>query len=286
MRVSFSWFGVRRSLSSDQCRQAAEQFGAEKAFISAGKKLVDTSHPSVRAVNQLRREIGEYWKGVSLPFPEPGIRLIRQQEIDSISGQMQTFRSRLRDAVGDLEANYYEIKQLARQRLGTLYSDGDYPASFSSEFEVAWEFPNVEPPDYLRRLQPEIFEQECSRIRSRFDEAVQLAEQAFVDELSGLVSHLGERLSGSDDGKPKIFRDTAIENLNEFFSRFQRLNIHSNAQLDALVNQAQSLMSGVRPQQLRDSGPLRQQVATQLASVQSVLDGLMVDRPRRRILRG
>ena len=107
-----------------------------------------------------------------------------------------------------------------------------------------------------------------------------------MEELGGLVSHLGERLSGADDGKPKIFRDSAIENLHEFFARFGRLNIHSSEELEGLVTRAQSLLSGVAPQQLRDSSGLRQQVASQLSSVQSVLDGLMVDRPRRRILRG
>jgi hypothetical protein len=39
------------------------------------------------------------------------------------------------------------------------------------------------------------------------------------------------------------------------------------------------------PQQLRDDMPLRQRVATQLSAVESVLDGLLVDRPRRNILR-
>lgn len=286
MRVSFSWFGVRRSLSSDQCQQAAAQFGAEKTFISAGKKLIDTSHPAMRALSQLRREISDHWKDSSLPFPEPGIRLIRQSDIESLSSHMERYRRRLIDAVQDLEDNYAEIKQLARERLGRLYCEADYPASFIGLFDVAWEFPNVEPPDYLRRLQPELYEQECHRMRSRFEEAVQLAEQAFMDELAGLVSHLGERLSGADDGKPKIFRDSAIENLQEFFERFQRLNIHSSEELESLVGRAQGLLSGVQPQQLRDSSQLRQQVASQLSSVQSVLDDLMVDRPRRRILRG
>ena len=36
---------------------------------------------------------------------------------------------------------------------------------------------------------------------------------------------------------------------------------------------------------LRDNPGLRQHVTSQLASVQSVLDGLMVERPRRRIMR-
>ena len=44
-------------------------------------------------------------------------------------------------------------------------------------------------------------------------------------------------------------------------------------------------MRGVAPQDLRDSEGLRREVAGQLARVQSSLDDLLVDRPRRRILR-
>ena len=79
--------------------------------------------------------------------------------------------------------------------------------------------------------------------------------------------------------------DTAITNLSEFFQRFQRLNIRSNEQLDELVEQAQGIIRGVQPQQLRENLDLREQVAEQLGSVQSALDDLLVDRPRRNILR-
>ena len=37
------------------------------------------------------------------------------------------------------------------------------------------------------------------RVAARFDEAIQLAEQAFIDELHQLVSHLSERLTGQVD---------------------------------------------------------------------------------------
>ena len=143
----------------------------------------------------------------------------------------------------------------------------------------------MEPPEYLRQLSPQLYQQEATRVAARFDEAVQLAEQAFTEELSKLVSHLTERLSGTDDGKPKVFRDSVIENLREFFDRFRHLNIRSDEQLDDLVVQAQRVIRGVEPQQLRDNQAVRQQVASQLSGVQSVLDGLLVDRPRRNILR-
>jgi hypothetical protein len=63
------------------------------------------------------------------------------------------------------------------------------------------------------------------------------------------------------------------------------LNIGSNEQLDELVDQATDVIRGVQPQQLRESQPLRNQITTQLSGVKAALDDLLVDRPRRNILR-
>lgn len=285
VRLAFTWLGVRRTLTHEQRSQAADTFGAEEAYVSAGKKLLDTSHPAFRAVTAIRSKIVQLWRSRSLPYPEPGIRLIRRDAIHAFSVQMTGSQVELATAVAQLSASYVELQAAARRRLGQLFNPADYPESLAGMFAVGYDFPNVEPPDYLRQLSPRLYEQEAARVAARFDEAVQLAEQAFLEELSRLVSHLTERLSGSEDGKPKIFRDTAVENLREFFDRFRQLNIHSNAQLDELVSQAQQVTRGVSPQNLREDPPLRQRIATQLAGVQSALDGLLVDRPRRNILR-
>ena len=285
VRACFTWFGTRKTLSPEQKAQAAESFGAEGQYLTAGKKLLDSTHPAFKSVTAIRGRIISFWKGISLPFPEPGLRLIRQQDISAFDVQMTTMRVELDEAVAQLDAHYEELQSAARDRLGSLYNPGDYPASLRGLFGIAWEFPSVEPPEYLSRLSPRLFEQECERVSARFEEAVQLAEEAFLNELNRLVSHLTERLSGSEDGKPKVFRDSAIDNLTEFFSRFSQLNVRSNADLDNLVEQARRLLRGVEPQQLRDNAARRQQVASQLTGVQAALDGLMVDRPRRSIIR-
>ena len=101
-------------------------------------------------------------------------------------------------------------------------------------------------------------------MQAKFAEAVELAEQTFAEELSQLVGHLAERLSGSVDGKPKVFRDSAISNLNEFFERFQHLSIGSNEDLDQLVENARQVISGVDPQDLRDRASLRDRMARSL----------------------
>ena len=285
MRLSFTWFGTRKTLSPEQKAQAAESFGAEGDYLSAGKKLLNTKHPAFKAVTAVKSQAVSYWKAVSLPFPESGIRLIRQDDLAGVNVHMTTLKAELDEAVQELERHFDELKSAARQRLGDLYNPADYPATLLGLFEMGWDFPSVEPPSYLRQLSPELYEQECRRVQSRFDEAVQLAEQAFLEELVKLVDHLTERLSGTDDGKPRIFRDSAVENLIAFFERFQRLNVRSNAELDELVERAQQVIEGVRPQQLRDNSTVRRQIASQLSGVQSAMDGMLVDRPRRNILR-
>lgn len=285
VRVSFTWFGTRKTLTAEQKCQAADAFGAERQFLSAGKKLLDTRHPQFKLVTNARSRAVSYWRGVSLPYPEPGIRLIRQGGLEQFAEQMTEFRDELTEAVRELDEQFESLKSAARQRLGQLFNSADYPASLIGLFDVAWDFPSVEPPWYLRELSPDLYEQECQRMQVRFQEAVQLAEQAFIEELTRLIGHLTERLTGAEDGKPKVFRDSAIGNLQEFFQRFQSLNVRSNEQLDNLVSQCQSIVRGVEPQTLRDSQPIRQRVATQLAAVESVLDGILVDRPRRNILR-
>ena len=120
---------------------------------------------------------------------------------------------------------------------------------------------------------------------ARFEQAVEMAEQAFLAEFGKLIAHLIERLSGAGDGRKHIFRDSAVTNLHEFFERFRSLNVRSNEQLGQLVNTAQQSLRGVDPQELRDSDSLSHRIAERLAGVQTQLDGLLVDRPRRRILR-
>jgi hypothetical protein len=285
VRVSLHWWGVHRALSYQQKEEVSAGYAADARFLTAGKKLIDIRHEAFRKLTSIRTRLTSYWRGLTLPYPEPGVRLIRQSDIEAFVHTMEGFRDELVDAESDLNAVYEEIKTDARRRLGRLYDQSDYPPEIRQLFAVEWDFPSIEPPSYLLSISPEVYEQERQRVAARFDEAVRLAEQAFVSEFARLLSHLTERLSNSDGGERRIFRDTAVTNLTEFFGRFKQLNVRSNAELDALVEQAQQLVQGVTPQGLRDDADLRAHIAREMTQVQTRVEGLIVEAPRRRIIR-
>ena len=102
-RVKFTWFGTQKTLTPEQRAAAAEPFDAEGQFLSAGKKLLDTSHTAFRAVTAVRGKIESYWKGLTLAFPEPGVRLMKQEKVEEFAATMADYQAELEDAVRNLD---------------------------------------------------------------------------------------------------------------------------------------------------------------------------------------
>lgn len=285
VKLAFTWLGVRKTLAPEQRTTAARAFHADRELLTASKLILDTKNPAYRAVAAVRSEASSYWRTVTLPFPEAGIRLLPQNSLGQFASTMGTCRDRLQEAARELASQYDTMKSEAQRRLGTLFNQADYPSTLDGLFDMEWSVVPIEPPQYLVALNPEVFQQEQARVRERFESAVELAEQGFATELQRLTAHLAERLTGLHDGQPKVFRDSAVENLREFFERFRQLNIRSSPELDALVEQAQQTINGVEPQTLRDSNRLRQMVARDFEQIQASVGEMLVDRPRRNILR-
>ena len=140
-RVRYTWFGTQKTLTPEQRATAAEAFDADGAVLSAGKKLIDTRHTAFRAVTAVRTKIGDSWRGLSLPFPEPGIRLIKQEKVDEFASMMSDYKAELDDAVANLDRHFDELKSAAATRLGSLFNPSDYPESLRGLFDVTWDFP-------------------------------------------------------------------------------------------------------------------------------------------------
>lgn len=238
VRVHFTWWGVHKTLTAQQKEEVGATYAADARFLTAGKKLIDTRHQAFRQLTSLRTRISKYWRDLTLPYTEPGMRLIRQSDVESFVHSLEGFRDELSEAEGSLNAVYEQIRADARERLGRLYNPADYPPEVKGLFAVSWDFPSIEPPSYLLRIAPELYQQEQERVSRRFEEAVQLAEQAFLAEFARLVSHLTERLGNDGEGQRRIFRDSAVTNLLGFFDRFRHLNVRSNEELDQLSRYA------------------------------------------------
>jgi hypothetical protein len=277
-RVRFLWFGVEKALDPEQRAQAARRFDAMPRSLAAAKKLLDTGHPAFRAVTAVRGQIVSDWRGMTLPFPEPGIRLLRLQEVEAFTRTMAARSSELRDAAAELEAHLEELKTDAARRLGSLFDPADYPATLLGCFSVRWDFPSQEPPAHLAWLSPADHSLEEFRVQARYEEAAHMAEQVFLDEFARSVGQLSEQISGLEaDGMPRAFRDAAVADLEAVIGRYRRFDLRSDARLDEIVGLVRLTMEGVTPQRLRDQPGLRRTVAARLSWARASLAPMVGD---------
>jgi hypothetical protein len=284
VKLSFSWLGTQRKLSDLQTKQAADTFHAATDLVTASKRLIDTKNSTYRTLTAIKSQASSYWRSMTLPYPQDGIRLMKQADVAAFEEKMREYKEQLAAAASNLQLEYESIKEAAREKLGDLFNPLDYPPTLEGVFEIKWEYPPVEPPNYLMTFNPELYSQEQSRVQQRFEAAVVMAENAFAEQLQEMISHLIERLTDEPDGTKKTFKASAIENFKEFYENFRRMNVRSNAQLENLIQQANDIVAGVDVTALRKNTNLRQNLSNQMQTVKTTLDTMITNAPRRRVV--
>jgi len=293
IRVSFDgWPGTGQSVKRDKQDEMAHAVGAEKLKSASVPKFND-KHPAYKALKSVKGKIKDLWELRTLDWVEDGVRLIRQDRIDQFNRDMDPLRAELDAAREEFRAVYDSLVEEARIANGPLFDGTKYLATFDGAYTFTVDYPSLTVPSYLKGLNPKLYEEACARVNARFDAAVASFEEEAFGTLAKLTEDLQRKLAGIDDGTEKRLHDSTLTNLREFFDRFKSLNIHSSAELDRVVAQAEEALSGksliggkpLTRDELRDSESLRRDVRTRLAAVTASIEGAMVAAPRRAINR-
>jgi hypothetical protein len=282
-RLRTKKLGTRKALAQAQCNQAAETFSTTPGYLNASKRLLNTKNPAYREVIQVIGQARQYWRSVTYAYPESGVRLLKKDRVDAFATQMEDFLAKLEAARERLANEWMLVKGEAQEKLGDLFNPLDYPAEIEDEFDLGWEFPNLAAPEFLKSLNPTLYEAEQAKLKAHFTEAIALTELAMHQELQGLVSHLLDRLAPGDDGKPKTLAKTALANFDEFFKRFEETDIGASDELKAVVEQARQAMSGTDVKSLKADAKVRESLTKQIGELKTALEAQIVAKPKRAI---
>jgi len=295
VRIGFDgWPGTTVAVKKDKKEVMADAVGAKK--ISASVPKFDTKHPTYKALTACKTKIKDTWECRTLDWVEDGVRLIRLDKIEEFNATMAELRAELETARNAFAEVYPDLIDQAREDNGELFDRSAYLEDFEGQYTFTVDYPSLTMPAWLQKLanvNPTLYAEQTARIKARFDQAVSMAEDAFIGELAKLVEDLQRKLSGLDDGTEKKLMGSTVENLREFFGRFKSLNLHSSPELDRLVEQAELALSGqdliggkpVTRDELKDSENIRRDVRSRLSVVASQLEGMMAASPRRAINR-
>lgn len=231
------------------------------------------------AAHQARNKVRQY----SLPFPIMSIQLVPKKYIGTIEDILQQHQVRFMDKVDEFIGMYGEARQEAKQVLGNLFNEMDYPLNIRSKFKFTWQFLALQVPSKTMILTPEIYEREKARFENLMRDTRELCLQALRTEFADLLTELTDKLSANGDKPKKIVANSMFNKLNEFFSEMDSRNIFEDQELVDLAASAKRIIADVSPYNLKYNEQAKEQIRTEMQTLRHTLESSIIDLPRRTI---
>jgi len=250
-------------------------------WLKGAKVLIDPDClSSVRSVlSKARTHLAK----AALPFPIHGLTLVPKETLSRIDEALSQMKPEFEAEVEKFISNYEDERQKARESLGHLFNESDYPNDVRRKFRFEWRFITMDVPGKSGILSPELYQREKEKFQALMEETRELATVALREEFAEIVRHMVYRLSGEQDGKPKRFQSSMLEKMGEFLDSFGDRNLFNDEKLAALVDQARDVVNGLSTDELRQDANLRRYIADEMNHLRISVDGALEDLPRRKI---
>lgn len=252
----------------------------EKKMVSASKKIIESKEYDkiVSRDGYATRWLQEH----SVPsLLKKGIYCIPTLLIGDVDSYMEGYKSeRQYELVPQFLAVYEEQAQIARETLGaSLFDALEYPSvsKMESLFRVETSYVSFDVPESLKYVNAEYFRREQEKVREQWEVAERAINQLLVEECMELVTGLQAALTGLADGTIKRFREANLANLQEWSALFLKArNVTENQELEAVVQQIQSVLSGVTQQGVKyNTGNVQQHLREAMSGINVELKGML-----------
>jgi len=265
---------------------AGIEIQADKAMLRLSKMLIDS--PEYEAIKSHDGRIGRYLSSVCLPSMLPhskSVWFVPNDFVHQVEAQMLKYAEERTALVAAFKVAYPARVTEGIAKLQNAGSAADYipVEKVADEFYFTWQYLEFGVPGSLKKIDSALFRQEKERNERQWAEATALAQQTLRACMAKLVDHMVDRLSGSEDGKPKRFNSSVLENVSAFLECVDGRNITNDTQLKALADRAKQIVKGIDPELLRNDSNAREYVAKGFATIRETLSTLMVNTPTRAI---
>ena len=289
--LSFSRLGTARKVKKSQVAEKSEGIAADVVvdadtdMVHVGRDIIDSDE--LRAIASFDGAVRLWIEARCLPSSlfKAGVKCVPVSLLEETYSYLESAKVQREKLIDAFIESYPSKVDEARDRLKGLFDARHYPAVtvLKRAFSMTWNIVSFDTPGKLKTISAAIFEKERAKIEAEWAGAAEQVRNALRANMADLVEHMIERLSSDSDGKAKVFRNTLVENFNEFADLFSKRNLTNDAELAELVLKAQKVMSGVDAKSLRSDADMKQRVSEGFAEIKAAIDTMVVNRPARAV---
>lgn len=273
--VSISTWSAKRKLRKD-----VQVDDTDPNWVEAAKRL--TNEESIELLWKIRNEVRNYLNSIALPFPVRGMVFIPKDLVKKVDEWLEKKKALFNSLVEEISKpeNYQQIKEAGKKALGKNFREEDYPKDLRDAYNFQWQWIVLDVPERLKKFDYYLYEREREKYLKQLEKAKEGMILALRQEFYNLVHRLVERLSNPRN----VFRDSLVNNFNNFFDLFESRNCFNDEKLKMLVSKARRLLNGVQADDFRNDEVLREKIAKDFQKIEKVIDKNLLTRTRKVLL--
>lgn len=264
----------KKAGNSRKADKTAIQTDCDKDSLKVSKVLFDSEQFAAigKFDSALREWVVNRCLTVNVGFS--GVYILPVALLDSVEKRLAVAADERAALVQRFLEVYDDERGAARVRLADQFRDADYPVRdmIAGQFGLAWRYVTFDVPD---KLPPEVLERERAARAESFANMENECRSALRVGLLDLVEHLATSLQVGADGKPKIFRDSAVGNVVEFLELIEARDITKDDELRKAAGKAREIIASATPERLRKDMPFRAAIKEQLESVKGAVAAMV-----------
>lgn len=266
------WTG--RKLDRNVSREVDATKNTKTRTASVYKDLM----PEVSSLDAIEKFVGhtrQYHYRMTLPWSDSGPRLLPSTLMFEYMGYMRDRKNEFQAVVDTFLAEYDTQIGAMAFKTGAMFSRADYPTrdSVAGRFRLDYVLSPV-PTSGDFRL--DVGREAQEALRRKYEKAVEARVRSATDslyaDLHDTLLHTVERL-GETDGKPHVFRDSLVENLQDMVVRLKKLNVFNDSKLVEFQGELASVAQGLTPQDLRKNEAVRSEVRSRMSDILNKMNG-------------
>lgn len=268
---------VELSISSWTARKLDKKVSAEVDSAKGAKTNAGNYNKNLLAGTGFLDTITKYaanaraWHlSQTLPWSDNGLRLLPVSNFVTYKEQLNTLESNYKALVDKFIVAYPNLVSAAAFQLGALFDRSEYPEveQIAKKFKFNVNFlPVPTANDFRVDIGEEAKQEIILSCQSAYEDRL---NSAMKDAWSRLHEHLlrmSDRLSDTEDGKNKIFRDSLLENAVELVDLLKHFNITNDASMEQARRDLADAIHGYEADDLRESFLAREAVKSKVDAI-------------------
>lgn len=281
MLVSFNISTWRARITDRDVTEAVErEHGAERGMGRFSKRLI--AKERLDAIDTIAAKARHHHYEHTLPWLDNGARILPAESYFDYTAKQNGFIADFDQAVAEFVKVYPVVLDEAKEKLGRLFKQGDYPSpsAIRHKFSMAAHFSQLpEPDDFRVKLGDEAEARIRKEIEDRLGDAAQVCVQDAWQRIHGVVERMVDRLQSykvNKDGKVEnTFRDSLVENIRELADILPALNVTKNNALTVMRDRIIDELCAIDAPVLREDAKKRKEIAKKAEAILAEVSDFM-----------